>query len=179
MLPAAFEPFVQDAPFCVMTRASLESLFSAERLDELFRTTAQKQYTRELLFSQLVELMTAVVLQQQPSVLVAYRKGVGHITVSDQSIYNKLDGMELGVSAALIHDSAQRLAPVIDELQARQPSWLPGYRVRILDAGPRRGVPVRHPTPPAAVAGRLGLPAAGQGAGRPGPTDRPGHRRLP
>jgi IS4 transposase len=148
MLPAAFEPFVKDAPFCVMTRATLESLFSRERLDELFRTTAQKQYTRELLFSQLVELMTAVVLQQQPSVLAAYRKGIGDISVSDQSVYNKLDGMELGVSAALVHDSAQRLAPVIDELQARQPSWLPGYRVRILDgnhlsATERRLVPLR------------------------------------
>lgn len=148
MLPATFEPFVKDAPFCVMTRAALESLFGAERLDELFRRTAQKQYTRELLFSQLVELMTSVVLQQQPSVLAAYRKGIGHISVSDQSVYNKLDGMELGVSAALVHDSAQRLAPVIDELKARQPSWLPGYRVRILDgnhlsATERRLVPLR------------------------------------
>jgi IS4 transposase len=133
MLPAAFEPFVKEAPFCVMARATLESLFCPERLDRLFLTTAQKQYTRELLFSQLVELMTAVVLRQQPSVLAAYRKGVGHITVSDQAVYDKLDGMELGVSAALVRDSAQRVAPVIDELQARQPSWLPGYRVRILD----------------------------------------------
>ena len=133
MLPAAFEPFVQDAPFCVMTRATLESLFSRERLDQLFHTTAHKQYTRELLFSQLVELMTAVVLQQQPSVLAAYRKGIGNISVSDQSVYNKLDGMELDVSAALVHDSATRIAPVIDELKARQPSWLPGYRIRILD----------------------------------------------
>jgi hypothetical protein len=133
MLPAAFQPFVQDAPFCVMARATLESLFSSERLDELFRRTAEKQYTRELLFSQIVELMTAVVLKQQPSVLAAYRKGIGNITVSDQSVYNKLDGMELGVSAALVHDAAERIAPVIDELNARQPSWLEGYRVRILD----------------------------------------------
>lgn len=149
MLPAAFEPFVKDAPFCVMTRAALESLFSRERLDDLFRTTAQKQYTRELLFSQLVELMTTVVLQQQPSVLAAYRKGIGSITVSDQSVYNKLDGMEPGVSAALVSDSAARIAPVIDELKARQPSWLPGYRVRILDgnhlsATERRLVPLRE-----------------------------------
>src|SRR5262249_41372373 len=122
MLPAAFQPFVKDAPFCVMTRATLESLFSRERLDELFCSTAQKHYTRALLFSQLVELMTAVVLQQQPSVLAAYRKGLGNITVSDQSVYNKLDGMELGVSAALVRDSAQRSTPVIDELGARQPS---------------------------------------------------------
>lgn len=148
MLPAAFEPFVKDAPFCVMTQASLESLFSRERLDELFRSTAQKQYTRELLFSQLVELMTSVVLRQQPSVLAAYRKGIGHISVSDQSVYNKLDGMELGISAALVRDSAERLAPVIDQLQARQPSWLPGYRIRILDgnhlsATERRLLPLR------------------------------------
>jgi Transposase DDE domain len=133
MLPAAFEPFVNHAPFCVMARATLESLFCRERLDELFRVTAQKQYTRELLFSQVVELMAAVVLRQQPSVLAAYRKGVGNISVSDQAVYNKLDGMEPGVSAALVHDSAARLAPVIDELQARRPSWLPGYRVRVLD----------------------------------------------
>ena len=133
MLPAAFEPVVKEAPFCVMARAALESLFSRDRLDELFERTAQTQYTRELLFSQLVELMTAVVLQQQPSVFAAYKKGVGSIGVSDQSVYNKLDGMELGVSAALVRDSAARIGPVIDALHARQPSWLPGYRVRILD----------------------------------------------
>jgi IS4 transposase len=133
MLPDAFQPFLKDAPFCVMTRATLESLFDRERLDELFRSTAQKQYTRELLFSQLAELMMAVVLRQQPSVLAAYRNGIGQITVSDQSVYNKLDGMELGVSAALVRDSATRLAPVIDALEARQASWLPGYRIRILD----------------------------------------------
>jgi hypothetical protein len=133
MLPAAFEPFVKEAPFCVMTRAVLESLYSEQRLDELFQATAQKQYTRELLFSQLVELMTSVVFQQQPSVYAAYRKGVGKITVSDQSVYNKLDGMELGVSAALVHDSVKRIEPVIDALDARQPSWVKHYRIRILD----------------------------------------------
>jgi hypothetical protein len=133
MLPAAFQPFIKAAPFCVMTRATLESLFSGERLDELFGRVAQRQYTRELLFSQVVELMTAVVLQQQPSVLAAYRSGIGNLTVSDQSLYNKLDGMEPGVSAALVRDSAGRIAAVLDELKARQPSWLPGYRVRILD----------------------------------------------
>src|SRR5262249_34006847 len=120
MLPDAFQPFLQDAPFCVMTRAALESLFSSQRLDELFRTSAETQYTRELLFSQLVALMIAVVLRQQPSVYAAYRKGIGGITVSDQSVYNKLDGMELGVSAALVADSALRLAPVLDALNARQ-----------------------------------------------------------
>ena len=35
MLPDAFQPFLKDAPFRVMTRAGLESLFSSRRLDEL------------------------------------------------------------------------------------------------------------------------------------------------
>jgi hypothetical protein len=77
--------------------------------------------------------MTAVVLRQQPSVRAAYLKGVGNITVSDQAVYDKLDGLELGVSAALVRDSAARIDPVIGALKARHPSWLSGYRVRILD----------------------------------------------
>jgi hypothetical protein len=41
--------------------------------------------------------------------------------------------MELGVSAALVRDSAEQAAAVIDQLQARHEPWLPGYRVRVLD----------------------------------------------
>jgi hypothetical protein len=133
MVPSAFEPFLKDAPFCVMARAAVDGLFSPERLDALFERTAQTQYTRELLFSQVVELMTAVVLRQQPSVLAAWRNRVGNITVCDQAVYDKLDRMELGVSAALVNDSAARLAPVIEALKPTQKSWLKGYRVRIID----------------------------------------------
>src|SRR5262249_37546036 len=55
------------------------------------------------------------------------------LRVSDQAVYDKLDGMELGVSAALVEDSAQQAAAVINALGARRQPWLPGYRVRILD----------------------------------------------
>lgn len=133
MIPSAFEPFLRAGPFGVMARATLESLFDPERLDALFARTAQRQYTRELLFSQLVELMAAVVLRQQPSVRAAYRQGVGGITVSDQAVYDKLDGLEVGVSAALVRDSAERLAPVLKALHRPPASWVRGYRVRILD----------------------------------------------
>ena len=133
MVPSAFEPFLKEAPFCVMARAALECLFSGERLDALFARTAQTQYTRELLFSQLVELMTAVVLRQQPSVRAAFLKGIGGITVSNQAVYDKLNGVELGVSAALVRDSAERLEPVLRALKARHPAQVKGYRVRILD----------------------------------------------
>jgi hypothetical protein len=41
--------------------------------------------------------------------------------------------MELGLSAALVADSAQQAEAVIHALAARREPWLPGYRVRILD----------------------------------------------
>jgi IS4 transposase len=133
MIPAAFDPFLKEAPVCVMTRLALENLFDPARLDALFRDTAQRQYQKELLFSQLVELMNAVVLRVHPSVLAAYKKRQSLLSVSDQAVYDKLRCMELGVSAALVADSATHLSPVLAELGGRLPSWLPGYRIRILD----------------------------------------------
>ncbi len=133
MMPAAFAPFVEQAPFCVMTRSALEALFLPKRLDELFRKTAERQYKKELLFSQVVELMMSVVLRVEPTVHAAYQKRAGMLPVSDQAVYDKLQCMELGVSAALVAESAAQVGPIIDALKARLPAWLPGYRVRIID----------------------------------------------
>jgi IS4 transposase len=133
MLPSNFQPFVNARPICVLARATLEHLFDPQQLDELFARTAEKQYTRKLLFSSLVETMVAVVLCVEPSVLAAYRKRKETFAVTDQAIYNKLQSMELGISAALVADSAKKAASVIDELGARRAPWLPGFRTRILD----------------------------------------------
>ena len=133
MMPAVFDRFVEKAPLCVMTRITLESLFDDDHLNQLFESTAQRQYHRELLFSQIVELMMATVLRADKSVLAAYRKRADSLGVSDEAVYQKLRCQELGVSEALVRDSAERILPVIDALKARQPSLLAGYRVRILD----------------------------------------------
>jgi hypothetical protein len=133
MLPQAFQSFIDRSPICVMARAVLENLFRPERLDELFERTAQNQYRRTLLFSSVVELMQAVVLGVEPAVYAAYRKRRHRLPVSDQAVYDKLDGMELGLSAALVHDSAGQAEAVITALAARRPAWLPGYRLRVLD----------------------------------------------
>src|SRR5260370_21495070 len=117
MIPAALEPFLEEAPLCVMTRLALEGLFDPARLDALFRRTAQRQYQKELLFSQVVELMTSVVLRVQPTVLAAYKKRP--LPVSDQAVYDKLQCMELDVSAALVTDSATHIAPVLCDFGAR------------------------------------------------------------
>jgi IS4 transposase len=133
MLPKAFQRFLAQRPICVMAQAVLENLFQPQHLDALFERVAQRQYTRTLLFSALIDLMFAVVLCIEPSVYAAYRLRKKRLRVSDQAVYDKLDGMELGVSAALVEDSAQRAAAVIDALGARRKPWLRGYRVRILD----------------------------------------------
>ncbi len=133
MLPKAFDAFIEERPICVMARAVVENFFQPERLDALFERTAEKQYQRTLLFSSVVELMQSVVLCVEPSVFAAYRHRCKTLKVTDQAVYNKLAAMELGLSAALVRDSAQQATPVINELKARREPWLPGYRIRILD----------------------------------------------
>jgi hypothetical protein len=133
MFAAAFARFIESRPVSVMARAVVERFLQPERIDELFRRTAVSQYERDLLFSSVVELMQAVVLGAEPSVFAAFRKRRHILPVGDQSIYNKLQNMELAVTAELVRDSARCAAEVIDELHARREPWLPGYRVRILD----------------------------------------------
>lgn len=133
LLDKVFEPFLKEKPICVMARAVLQRVLNPQHLDQLFARTAQRQYTNELLFSTLVDLLAKVVLGQEPSVHAAYRKVEEQIPVSDQSVYNKLQHVELAVSAALVRDSAAQIAPVLDALRASLPPLVPGYRVRILD----------------------------------------------
>lgn len=133
MIPAAFEPFLKEAPVCVLARTVLERLFLPERLDQLFRDTATEQYQQDLLFSQVAELMLAVALQTERTVGAAYRKRAEQMPVSRQAVYGKLQCMELGVSAALVRDSAQQVAPVIRSLKATTQPLVEGYRTRVID----------------------------------------------
>jgi IS4 transposase len=128
-----FRPFIEERPICVMARGVLENLFNPGRIDELFERTAEVQYTRELMFSSVVDLMGQVVLGVQPSVHAAYQAQAEKIGVSDQAVYDKLNHVELGVSAELVHDSARQAAPVICTLRGKLPPLLKGYRTKILD----------------------------------------------
>jgi hypothetical protein len=133
LLDTIFAPFVKERPICVMARAVLERLLDAQRLDDLFARTAERQYTRELLFSSLVHLMSEVVLGVHPTVHAAYQAQKETLGVSTTALYNKLDRVETGVSAALVCDSARLAEPVVKALRASQPRWLPGYQIKVLD----------------------------------------------
>jgi hypothetical protein len=56
-----------------MVQALLERVLSPEKLDAWFERTAVAQYTRELLFSTVFELMNLVVFKTFPSVHAAYQ----------------------------------------------------------------------------------------------------------
>jgi hypothetical protein len=133
LLDTIFAPFVKERPICVMARAVLERLLDAPRIDDLFARTAQRQYTRELMFSSLVQLMSEVVLGVHPSVHAAYQANQDDMRVSATALYNKLDGVEPEVSAALVHDSAELAEPVVKALGASHPRWIPGYQIKVLD----------------------------------------------
>jgi hypothetical protein len=51
-------------PMSCLLRGLLERCFSAERLDELFESHAQEQYTRNLLFSTACDLLLLTVLNR-------------------------------------------------------------------------------------------------------------------
>jgi hypothetical protein len=133
LLDPIFHRFVQRSPVSVMVRGTLEHALPAEALNALFERTAQRQYTHELLFSSLVDLMGLVVCGMQPHIQAAFRDQAERIPVSLKSVYEKLQRVEPGISAELVRFTAQRCGPLVSDLGGTRKSWLPGYRIKIVD----------------------------------------------
>src|SRR3954469_23297039 len=113
-----FERFIQQVPISVMFRTLLEHALDPAEIDRLFEENASRQYTREVLFSSIVELMGAVVCGAQPSVRAAYLASLGEVAASLSALYEKLKGLEPGICRAFVRDNAGRLAPLVHQLGA-------------------------------------------------------------
>jgi hypothetical protein len=133
LLSTVLERFAKRAPVSVVVRAALAYALEPDALDTLFRTTAEEQYENQLLFSSVVDLMGMVVARIQPSLNAAYQAVSDTLPVSLTAVYNKINGTESSVSAALVSHSAARLRPVISAMAPGIEPWLPGYRVRVVD----------------------------------------------
>lgn len=133
ILSGPFEAFVLAAPISVMMRAIVENTFNPQRIDDIFEQTAESQYTRCLSFSTVADLLSEVVFDISPSVGAAIQANIEEMEVSRKSIYNKLNGVEPQVSAALVHETVGHFVSVIKALDAERPALLEGYRVKILD----------------------------------------------
>ena len=58
ILSDVFERFSQDSPLSVMAQGVMANAMNPQVLDQLFEEVAERQYTRQLLFSSIVELMS-------------------------------------------------------------------------------------------------------------------------
>ncbi len=128
-----FRRFMEEAPVPVMVRTLIERVFNPETLDKWFEETAENQYTKDLLFSSVFEMMSLVVCKIQPSINSAYQTQKEKISVSIKSVYNKLKGLESRTSAELVRYSAIESEALIKELGGGIENPLPGYRIKILD----------------------------------------------
>lgn len=72
LLEKLVKPFLEQRPYCVLVRATLERMLSPARLDQVFHEHAAQQYERELLFSSLVDVMARVVARLELSVLARH-----------------------------------------------------------------------------------------------------------
>ncbi len=168
MLGDVFQRFVAKSPISVMVRGTLERVLSADQLDLWYERTAQKQYTRDLLFSTVYDLMRHVVFRIKPSIHAAYRDAHADVGTSIVSVYNKLNGLELHTSAELVRYSARAFTPLIAQVGGERTPWLPGYRVKIVDGNcieaTERRLQVLRKVPAAALPGKSLVvyePAAG------------------
>lgn len=130
---AILERFIEMSPIPVMVRALLERVLTAEKLAFCFERVTEKQYTRELLFSSVFDLMSLVVTKTFPSINAAYQSQKVEIGVSITSVYNKLNGLEASVSAALVKDTAKEMSEMVHVLKGECTPLLPGFRVKMLD----------------------------------------------
>jgi Transposase DDE domain len=128
-----FQRFVEDSPVCVMVQTLMENALSPTTVDALFEQHAELQYTRDLLFSDVVNLMSLVVCGIRPSINSAFKKMAPALVVTRKAVYDKIDRVETTTSAALVRHSALVFGEIIDELGSHNEPWLEGYRVRILD----------------------------------------------
>lgn len=134
-----FERFVAESPISVMARAILENVCAPGKLDSLFERVADRQYTRELLFSTVVDLMCSVVCRINPSLRQAYLNQQTKVAVSTKAMYEKVNRLELGVSRELVRHFARQGELIIREMKGTRRPLLKGYRCRILDGNHLRG----------------------------------------
>ncbi|WP_273828291.1 IS4 family transposase [Pseudomonas sp. SBT1-2] len=137
-----------------MAKLALEQAIAPEWVDQVFEEHRQRQYSRELLFSTIVKLMSLVSLGLKPS-LHAAAKQLEDLPVSLAALYDKVSRTEPALLRALVTGCAQRLTPTIKELGGS--AMLPDWQVRVVDGSHL-----------ASTEKRLGVLRHERGAARPG-----------
>jgi hypothetical protein len=89
-MDALLKRFVEQAPVAVIARLGMQRAINAEWVNEVFERHSDTQYTRELLFSTVVDLMSLVALGLRPSLHAAAQKAQD-LPVSLTALYDKVN----------------------------------------------------------------------------------------
>lgn len=81
----------------------------------------------------MVELLGSVAAKLQPSMHAAYQQRQAELNYSVEALYKKLQRVEVGVSRALVRETARDLGELIRRTKATQGPILPGFSVKIID----------------------------------------------
>lgn len=127
------ERFLDGRPVPVMLDALLTHALPDSFLDELFEEHAQVQYTRELLFSTVTDVLLRVVMRVRRSVRAAALDHPG-LPCSLTALYDKLAGTEPALCERLVGACADRLEGVLDHMPAAaHPEPVAGLRLLTVD----------------------------------------------
>jgi IS4 transposase len=131
-LDAVLARFIERSPVTVMAQVTLARALDAAWMDALFEEHRQRQYSRELMFSTVVDLMATVAVGIQPSVHAA-AQAREDLPVSLAALYDKINNTEPSLARALVAESAKRIEPVAKAVRSTRTRLCPGYRIRVLD----------------------------------------------
>lgn len=132
VMDAVVERCAKHSPVTVMARLALQRALEPAWIDAMFERECGAQYTRELLFSTVVELMSVVAVGLRPSVHAA-AQACEDLPVSIQALYDKIRRTEPNLVQALVAGSAERLGQILMPMLPERAAPVPGYRLRIVD----------------------------------------------
>ena len=90
ILNGAFEQCVPDPPLSLMAPGVLKDALSPKVADPLLEDGAEKQSTRKLLFSKIVDLTSSVVCRIRPALHAASQADAETIKVAPRAVSDKL-----------------------------------------------------------------------------------------
>lgn len=130
------EAAVRISPLTVLTRGVLEWTLPVERLQALHQQ-APRGWTRELTIESVFALAVDVVSGARSTIHAAFQADQSAreptISVSHQSVYDKLGAMPPEFGTALVRESARRLRPLLAQAAPRHYPGLQDYRVIVID----------------------------------------------
>jgi hypothetical protein len=129
---SVLQRFVKKRPLAVMTRLIVGEVLDDD-LEAVFDQHRGRNYTRDMLFSNLCLALADVVLEFSPSPHQAYIEHKEALAVSKNAFYNKLKNVSLPLSRALVQHSYRKCRRMLEQMNVPTWTYLPGYRTKIID----------------------------------------------